>query len=180
MTQLRKMMLEELQRRNYSQNTRKSYIRTFWEFTNYFHRSPDQFGPEHIREFQAHLFRGQKLAANTVRNAPPRFVFFVKTLKRHYMLEHIPFPKTPPRLPTVLSQEEVARLIDAASNLLHRAMLMTLYATGMRRAELAQLKVTDIDKSTWWSIFIRARASETATCRSVRSCWRPCASTGAG
>ena len=45
----------------------------------------------------------------------------------------------------MLSPDEVARLIDAASNLLHRAMLMTLYATGLRRAELCRLKVTDID-----------------------------------
>jgi integrase/recombinase XerD len=45
----------------------------------------------------------------------------------------------------VLSQEEVARLIDAASNLSHRAMLMTLYSTGLRRAEMVRLKVSDID-----------------------------------
>src|SRR5207248_10069414 len=65
--------------------------------------------------------------------------------RRSYMLEHIPYPKQPRRLPTILSVEEVARLIDSASNLFHRAMLMTLYATGMRRAELCQLKVSDID-----------------------------------
>src|SRR5215471_14719270 len=72
--------------------------------------------------------------------------FFVKTLKRHYMLENIPLPKEPRNLPTVLSQGEVAALIESASNLMHRAILMTLYATGMRRAELCQLKVSDIDK----------------------------------
>jgi site-specific recombinase XerD len=70
----------------------------------------------------------------------------VKTLKRAYMLEHIPFPKVPLRLPTVLSPEEVTRLIDAAPNLLYRTILMTLYSTGMRRGELVQLKASDIDK----------------------------------
>ena len=79
------------------------------------------------------------------RTAALRFLF-VKTLKRTYMLEHIPFPKAPLRLPTVLSPEEVTRLIDAASNLLYRTILMTLYSTGMRRAELVQLKAADIDK----------------------------------
>jgi len=68
------------------------------------------------------------------------------TSLRQRVLEHSPFPKEHRPLPTVLSQEEVALLIDSASNLLHRAMLMTLYATGMRRAELAKLKVPDIDK----------------------------------
>jgi integrase/recombinase XerD len=68
--------------------------------------------------------------------------FYVKTLKRHYMLENIPLPKEPRKLPTVLSPGEVTTLIESASNLMHRAILMTLYATGMRRAELCQLKVT--------------------------------------
>ena len=71
--------------------------------------------------------------------------FFVKTLRRHFLAEHIPFPKQRRRLPTVLSPEEVARLIDSASNLYHRTLLMTLYSTGMRRAELCRLKVSDID-----------------------------------
>ena len=48
-------------------------------------------------------------------------------------------------MPTVLSQEEVARLIASAQNLMHRTMLMMLYATGLRRAELCHLKVSDLD-----------------------------------
>ena len=146
MTHLRKQMLEELQRRNYSQETTRAYVRTVWEFARYFHRSPEELGPEHIREFQAHLFSVKKLAAETVaqRTAALRFLF-VKTLRRAYMLEHIPFPKIPLRLPTVLSPEEVARLIDSAPNLLYRTILMTLYSTGMRRGELVQLKASDID-----------------------------------
>jgi site-specific recombinase XerD len=140
-------MLEELERRNYSQNTVETYTFILEEFTKYFHRAPDQLGPEHIRQYQVHLFRERKLSSNSVRQrvSALRF-FFVKTLRRHYMLDHIPFPKEHRPLPTVLSQEEVALLIDSSSNLLHRAMLMTLYATGMRRAELVKLKVTDIDK----------------------------------
>ena len=141
------MVLEELQRRNYSQKTAKIYIRTIWEFAKYFNRSPDELGPEQIRQFQAHLFSKQKLAAQTVaqRTAALRFLF-VKTLKRPYMLEYIPYPKIPLRLPTILSPQEVTRLIDAAPNLLYRTILMTLYSTGMRRAELVQLKAADIDK----------------------------------
>src|ERR1035437_5572269 len=141
------MVLEELQRRNYSQKTTKIYIRTIWEFAKYFNRSPEELGPEQIREFQAQLFSKRKLAAQTVaqRTAALRFLF-VKTLKRPYMLEHIPYPKIPLRLPTILSQEEVTRLIDSAPNLLYRTILMTLYSTGMRRAELVQLKAADIDK----------------------------------
>ena len=60
--------------------------------------------------------------------------------------DNIPLPKKPWKLPIILSQQEVSRLIDAASSLMHRAILMTLYSTGMREAELCQLKVSDIDK----------------------------------
>jgi integrase/recombinase XerD len=145
-THLRQMMLEELQRRNYSKQTTKAYLHTVWEFAKYFHRSPEELGPEHIREFQAHLFHVRQLAATSVaqRTATLRFLF-VKTLQRPYMLEHMPFPKIPLRLPTVLSPEEVARLIESAPNLLYRTILMTLYSTGMRRGELVQLKAADID-----------------------------------
>jgi integrase/recombinase XerD len=61
------------------------------------------------------------------------------------MLEHLPFPKLPEKLPIVLSREEVSRLLAASANRMHRTMLMTLYATGVRRAELCQLKTSDVD-----------------------------------
>jgi site-specific recombinase XerD len=139
-------MLDELQRRNYSANTIRTYIHAIEDFARYFGRSPYQLGPEHIRQYQVHLFRERKLSAGTVegRTAALRFLF-VKTLKRPYLHDQIPFPKRQRPLPTVLSQEEVARLIDSARNLMHRAMLMTLYGTGVRRAELCQLKVADVD-----------------------------------
>jgi site-specific recombinase XerD len=70
---------------------------------------------------------------------------FIKTLKRHQFREFLPYPKDRRRLPTVLSPEEVSRLINAAGTLFRRTLLMTLYGTGMRRSELAHLKVGDID-----------------------------------
>ncbi|MGA7381125.1 MAG: tyrosine-type recombinase/integrase [Terriglobales bacterium] len=146
MTQLRKQMLEELQRRNYSHRTAKTYVRIVREFAEHFHQSPDQLGPEQIRQYQAYLFQSKKLAPATVSQYVSALRFlFIKTLHRHFLAEHIPFPKSRKRLPTVLSPEEVARLIDSARNLYHRTLLMTLYSTAMRRAELCRLKVRDVD-----------------------------------
>lgn len=146
MTHLRKMMLEELQRRNYSQHTTRYYIRTVEDFARRFRCSPDRLGPRHIREYQAELFQKRKLSPGTVaiRLAALRF-FYTKTLKKPWSMAETPYPKKTHRLPTVLSQEEVAQLIDAASTPFHRILLMTLYATGLRRAELARLKVSDVD-----------------------------------
>lgn len=165
MTHLRKMMLEELQRRNYSPSTVHNYIYAVEDFARYFGRSPYRLGPDHIRQYQAHLFRERKLTANTVqvRTAALRFLF-VKTLKRPYLHEQIPFPKRPRSLPTVLGPEEVERLIASAKNLMHRAMLMTLYATGLRRSELCQLKVADIDSQR---MVIRVRQGKGARDRDV-------------
>jgi site-specific recombinase XerD len=140
------MVLDELQRRNYAPATITHYLRVVDEFAGYFEQPMERLGPNQIRAYQAHLFRDRKLSSKTVRQhvAALRFVF-VKTLKRAYMLDHIPFPKEERRLPTVLSQEDVARLIEASGSLMHRTMLMTLYATGMRRTEAANLKVADVD-----------------------------------
>ena len=146
MTQLRQKMLEELQRRNYSHRTAKTYLRIVCDFAKYFHRSPDKLGPEQIRQYQAYLFQTRKLtAASVAQHASALRFFFIKTLGRHFLSEFIPFPKCPKRLPTVLSPEEVSRLIDGARNLYHRTLLMTLYSTAMRRSELCRLKVHDID-----------------------------------
>jgi integrase/recombinase XerD len=84
-------------------------------------------GPEHIREYQAELFKKRKLSPGTVTVA------------------ETPYPKKAFHLPSILSREEVRRLIDAALTPYHRTLLMTLYATGVRRAELTHLKVSDID-----------------------------------
>jgi integrase/recombinase XerD len=82
-TQLRKQMLEELQRRNYSQTTVKGYLKVVECFAKHFHRPPDQMGPEQICAYQAYLFTERKLNARTVghHTAALRF-FFCKTLKR--------------------------------------------------------------------------------------------------
>jgi integrase/recombinase XerD len=145
-TQLRQKMLEELQLRNYSHRTATAYIRVVREFADHFHKSPDKLGPEHIRQFQAHLFQTKKLSPFTVSQYVSALRFlFVKTLRRHFLTEHIPFPKCPQRLPTVLSPEEVTRLINASPNPYHRTLLTTLYSTAMRRAELCCLKVSDLD-----------------------------------
>ena len=146
MTQLRKRMLEELQRRNYAKSTIESYLHAVEDFARYFGMSPDQLNQEHIRQYHLHLVNERKLSVNTVvgRIAALRF-FFVKTLRRSYQREDLPSPRRPKKLPTVLSQDEVARLLDSAGNLFHYAILMTLYSTGLRRAELSRLRVSDID-----------------------------------
>ena len=146
MTRLRKMMLDELERRNYSQGTRRCYLRVIERFARHFRRRPDQLTPEHVRQYLAQLFRDHKLSTSSVtqHNAALRF-FFVHVLQWPWTVEQTPYPKKPLRLPAILSRQEVARLIEAALTPFHRIVLMTAYATGLRRAELAHLQIRDID-----------------------------------
>ena len=139
-------MLEELVRRNYAQSTIHTYIRTVEHYSRHFHRSPDQLGLEHIREYQAAMFRTWRLAPNTVaqRLAALRFLY-IQVLKRGWSAAETPYPKKVLHLPEILTQAEVARLIDATETPFQRILVMTLYATGARRAEVAALKVSDID-----------------------------------
>ena len=146
MTHLRKIMLEELDRRNYTQSTTRAYLHTIEDLARYFKRPPDQLGTEQIREYIAYLFRVRKLSDNTVnqRVGALRF-FYVKTLKKVWNVEETRYPKKRLHLPVILSPEEVSRLIESALTPFHRTILTTLYATGVRRAELANLQVADID-----------------------------------
>jgi integrase/recombinase XerD len=147
-THLRKLMLEELERRNYSSSTTCAYLRAVEDFAQFFKRPPDQLGPDHIRQYQAYLFRERKLSPNSVtqRLGGLRF-FYIKTLKQSWSAELTPYPKKVLRLPSILSQEEVSSLIESAPTPFQRTLLMALYATGLRRAELARLKITDIDSA---------------------------------
>jgi putative transposase/integrase-like protein len=180
-TPLRKLMLEELQRRNYSQTTVTAYVKTVEDFAQHFHRAPDQLGPDEIRTYQLYLLNERKQCVRTIRNhiAALRF-FFCKTLKRNYPLEEVPYPSAPRRLPIILTQEEAVRLIDSASNLFHRAMLMTLYSTGMRRARTLPSQGRGYRQQAHGPAYPAWHGTATGMCRSVRNCWRPCASTGAG
>jgi integrase/recombinase XerD len=146
-TALRQRVLDELQRRNYSAATARGYILAIKQFAEYFAKSPEHLGAKEIRQFETHLLKEQKLAPGTVegRMSALRFLY-KKTLKRRDIAyDDLIFPKTPRKLPTVLSPEEVTRMIEAAPNLMHRTILMVLYATGIRRTEASLLKVSDID-----------------------------------
>lgn len=149
MTHLRKIMLEELQRRNYAATTVEYYVRAVEGFAKHFGKSPDQLNRDHLREYQAYLLRERKLEPRTVKlHVSALRFFFVKTLKRSYLLDDIPYPKVPRRLPVILTVEEVSRLIDSARNLMDRTMLMVLYSTGMRNRELRGLQVRDLDSQS--------------------------------
>lgn len=145
----KKVMLEELQSRNFAQTTVQYYLKAVEDFAVHFGKPPDQLNADHLRQYQVYLLNERKLQPRTARlHVSALRFFFIKTLKRRLPLDDIPYPKTPRRLPIILTVEEVARLIDSARNLLDRTMLMVLYSTGMRNREMRYLQVKDIDSKS--------------------------------
>ncbi len=149
MTPLRQRMLEELRRRNYSTDTIRGYVHAVEQFAAYFNKSPELLGLEEVGRFQLHLLEEKHLALGTIalRMGALRFLYKRVLKRRDLDFENLPLLRTPKKLPVVLSPEEVTRLIEAAPNLLYRTLLMLLYATGLRRTEAANLKVSDVDSS---------------------------------
>ena len=165
MTRLRQRMIEDLTIRNYSPRTIKVYVERVAKFAQYFGQSPDELGPAHIRAFQVFLIETKKSSWTQFNQSVCALRFFYRVcLGKPWMIEHIPFPKQPKRLPVVLSRQEVQRLFEAVSNLKHRTILMTLYATGLRIAEALALQIPDIDRER---MLIRVRQGKGAKDRYV-------------
>ncbi|HEY5546933.1 MAG TPA: site-specific integrase, partial [Gemmatimonadaceae bacterium] len=148
MTRLRKRMLEDLRVRNYSAKTQQIYIHHVARFANHFGRSSDQLSTEDIRTYLVHLVDTEHVSWSLFNQAACALRFFyLVTLGQGEVVPHIPFPRTSKKLPTVLSAQEVARLLRAVRNAKHRAVLITIYAAGLRVSEALALKVSDIDSA---------------------------------
>jgi integrase/recombinase XerD len=145
MSPLRRRMLEDMQIRNYSPHTIDGYLRYVAQFAKHFGTSPDRLGPEHIRTYQLHLLHTHASESIFIQTVCALRFLYETTLGRPWMVEFIPYPKKPKTLPVILSRDEVKALLLAPRHLKHRAILATLYATGVRVSELCQLQGTDID-----------------------------------
>ncbi len=154
MTPLRQRFIDDLRLRNLSHKTVNAYVAGVVRFARYFGRSPAELGAEEVRTYQLHLLQLRatwSLYNQTV--CALRFLYGV-TLHQPDVVQTIPYGKRPKHLPTVLSPEEVAHLIDTAKPGRQRVMVQTAYACGLRINELLHLRVTDID-STRMVIVVR-------------------------
>lgn len=145
MALLRERMAEDLRIRNYSPRTIETYVSMVARFARAFDRPPGQLGPAEIRAYQLRLIE-KKVSWSLFNQVVCALRFFYRvTLPRDFVVEHLPFAKHKKSLPIVLSVDEVRRLLAAATNPKHRAMLTLVYATGARLNEAVHLRVGDID-----------------------------------
>ncbi|MFZ0854261.1 MAG: site-specific integrase [Hyphomicrobiaceae bacterium] len=146
-TDLRRRMIEDMTVRNLSPATQASYITAVKKFSQYYQRSPEHLGFEDVRAYQVHLVENAIAWAslNQIVSAL-RFLYGV-TLGRKELPERIPYARRPKTLPVVLSVADVARLIEAVEDSVCRTALATVYATGMRTAEVVSLRIEHIESA---------------------------------
>src|SRR5262249_8300168 len=142
---LRARMIEDMTVRGFNEQTRHHYVRHVRAFAAFIRRSPDTATEEDVRRFQLHQRQSgiQPPSINTAVSAL-RFLFTV-TLDRPELARRLTVVRQPRRLPSVLSAEEVALLIQAAPGPKYRAAFATAYGAGLRVSEVVALRVGDID-----------------------------------
>jgi integrase/recombinase XerD len=142
---LRQRLIDDMTARRYGEKVQKAYVRHVRTFAAFLGRSPDTATKEDLRRFQLHLAQ-QQISAGSINAAIAalRF-FFTVTLERPDLVRPLRTVNKPRRAPVVLSQEEVARLLEAAPGLKYKAALSVAYGAGLRVSEVANLKVSDID-----------------------------------
>ena len=181
MTPLRQRFIDDLRLRNYARRTIDSYLGQVAAFARHFGRSPELLGPDDVRAYQLHLLQ-RRAAWSSFNQAVCALRFLYRTtLARPEQLPMIPYGKRPKTLPSVLSPDEVLRLLDAATPPRDRVLLQVAYGCGLRLNELLHLRVTDIDSAR---MVIHVRQGKGAKDRLVplslrllqelRAYWRVC------
>ncbi len=142
---VRQRMIDDMTARRFTEDTQRDYVRAVRNFTAFLGRSPDKASAEDLRRYQLHLAK-QHIGPASINSACTALRFFFKiTLEKPDLVRHLAPVQQPRKAPVVLSQDEVARLIEAAPSLKYKAALSVAYGAGLRVSEVAHLKVPDID-----------------------------------
>ena len=144
---LRQRMIDDMTARHFSEKAQKDYIRCVKNLAAFIGRPPETATAEDLRLYRLHLVQSP-LGASSVNSYMTALRFFFSiTLDRYELRKPLFRVEQPRKLPTVLTQEEVAHLLDAAPSAKYKAALSVAYGAGLRASEVLSLKVTDIDSA---------------------------------
>jgi integrase/recombinase XerD len=137
---------DEMQLRGYSPQTRKAYRNRLLHFYSDQNKPVAEFSAEDIRRYLLRLIK-ERNASNAHLNQTVSAIKFLfnYVLHRPCEIDKIPRPRSESKLPSVLSRNEIIRLLSGLGNLKHRALLMVSYSAGLRVGEVVKLRVEDID-----------------------------------
>jgi len=146
MTSLREKMKQEMTLRGFATGTQDNYLRAIIKLHDHYNQSPAKLSEDEIKSFLLFVMSNQPCAASTYNVMIHGIKFFYEVVLNKKMVAiNLPRKKEPQKLPDILSQNEVARIIKATLNLKHRTILILIYGAGLRASEVASLSVKDID-----------------------------------
>jgi len=149
MSALRQQMIDAMTVRGFSERTHRSYLDAITQLAKHYNRSPDQLSIEELQTYFLYLTKEKKLSAATCRLTLNAIRFlFINVLGRESFTLPIVIPKNPQRIPELLTQEEVSRILAASKNLKHQTFLRVCYGCGLRVSELVNLQVKDIESQS--------------------------------
>jgi site-specific recombinase XerD len=142
-----RMVEQKLKLRGYSENTVRTYLQHFKEFLLFYYDShPVEISELEIRNYILYLIEKRKLSKSTQNQSINSIKFFYeKVLLQDRKVYYLERPMKDKKLPEVLSQEEVLGIFEALDNIKHRSMLMLIYSAGLRRSEMINLRIGDVD-----------------------------------
>jgi integrase/recombinase XerD len=146
MTPLRRRMIEDMQLRHFTPETQRTYLHHITGLARFYQASPEHLNLEDLRQYQVYLAQDCLYSPQSLNQfvSAAKFLYDV-TLEAPFDTSGLLRAKVPGRVPTVLSQSEVAVFLNHIERLRDRAALMVAYGAGLRVSEVAALKVSDID-----------------------------------
>jgi len=143
---LKQRFIDDMKLKGYAETTQTAYLRFVDQYAKHYSKPPDQLTENQLRNYLLYLKDKRKLSTSTLTVAYAGLKFFHRvTLRRRWAtLDNMKVRKEQ-RLPEIMSSEEVVRLFNATTNLKYKAILTTIYSSGLRISEACQLKVSDID-----------------------------------
>jgi integrase/recombinase XerD len=146
MTPLRQRMLDAMVQRGFALRTQESYVEAVARMAKYYRRDPATLAADEVQAYLLHLRQERHLSFSTVNQAASANRFLYEVVLGHERVRFpIPHAKAPQKQPQVLARAELAALFTACHYPLHRALLQTIYAGGLRVSEACALRVADID-----------------------------------
>ena len=146
MTELRKRFIQDMQLRGLAPSTQEVYVHAIRQIAKHYHQSPDLLSEEQVRHYFLHLTHVRRVSRShaTISLCALKF-FFERTLQRHWPVFALARPRKEKKLPTVLSRDEVRRLLACVQGAVFRVYFITVYACGLRREEARLLRIEDVD-----------------------------------
>jgi len=145
MTELRRKMIRAMELKNLSANTQRAYLAAVSGLAKHYRQSPNQISKEMIEDYLLYLKNDKGNAPNSCGLVLTGLRFFYHNVMQHQVAVNYSIGKKPRKLPSVLSMEQISKIIKAPGNLKHRLILMTTYAAGLRASEVIALKAEHID-----------------------------------